>query len=286
MDYTVAHFTDQLDQVQAVFRHTADIDVSFPGLSALKKPPTRSASKDEDETADSLGPLVAESDKGYFSAVGSGSNRPRPQRKPAAAPQVTLPSFGLGVLGPRRSVLDPITGTNVDPIGRLQLTLDRGRDVKSGFAKGRADAAQQLRDINTTIDSLIKQKESVRSWIKHLLPRIGKLKEERANIAVKIKGGVNARMWRSSDIAVDLFVRWAMGLVSYFIRIARGINWVRRVEVGWFLWSCLGVVAAMLVFFFVTGDSPNGAPVSATMSASLSEMASASDMPSASVSAL
>ncbi|KAL1411099.1 hypothetical protein Q8F55_002049 [Vanrija albida] len=277
MDYTVSHFTAQLDQVQSVFRHTADVDVSFPGLDNLRKPPTRSASRDEDETADSLGPLVAESDKGYFSAVGAGSSRPRPPRKQPAAPQVPLPSFGLGVIGPRRSVLDPITGQHVDPIGRLQLTLERGRGVKNSMVDGRNAAAEQLRDINSTIDSLVKQKESVRSWIKHLLPRIGKLKEERANIIVKLKGGVNARMWRTSDIAVDLVVRWAMGLVSYFIRILRGINWVRRVDAGWLLWCSMGAIVAMLIYFFVTGDtSPSGVPTSAAVSASVSDMPSAS----------
>lgn len=282
MDFSLAHYIHQLDQVKTVFATAADVNIEFDGLDALRghgrKP---NAPREDDESADSVAPLRHDSDRGGFSAggnfsdgrfspIGNGVLAQRKSRKPQPTmPPVALPSFAFGLQAwPKRSTLDPTLGVPVDPIRRVELSCEKARQTTRDMAKEREETTKHLQGMVSTVNQLIYQKDEVRRWTKGVLDEIATLKEERNTVLLKIKGGLRPRMWRATDDATDLAARTIMSLFSYAIRVLRGVNWVRSVDAGWLAWALVGGMLAMLVFFYWVGsDVPVSAPAAAAVTA-------------------
>lgn len=254
MELAITHYLTQLDQVRQVFRSAADIDVTFTNLDDLRKP----LRIEHDEAADSLAPLLVDSDRGYFSASG------RPKRTPRRAPTISalsLPSFAHGLTAwPKRSTLDPTLGITTDPLHRVEFSCSKARDTLISMGDERAAATRTMQDMVGTINNFIEQKDLVRAWIKAANERLAQLRLEKANISIKIKGGVRPRMSRASDVATDLVARGVMSLFSYGIRIARALTWIRGVESAWLAWAIVGSLIALGIgFFWAAGGDVGGA---------------------------
>lgn len=266
MDSAISHYLSQLDEVRSVFRTAADVDVKFENLEALSRPARRDA---DDEEADHLGPLLAESDVNFSDRnkwASPRSPRPRPQLRQQPS---NLPSFAYGLQSwPKRSTVDPSLGVALDPFRRVELSCDKARSTVKEMDEQRAAATRQMQEMVTGVNQLIAQKDNVRAWAKAANERIVALKATKANKATKVRGGLFSSMWHGPgiDMATDLFVRACLAVFSYGIRVGRVVSWVRGR--GWLAWALLGAVLSMLVFFYLAGNASDGvSPIAAVASA-------------------
>lgn len=257
MDSAITHYLGQLDQVRSVFRTAADVEVKFENLDELSHPEKRDT---DDEEADRLGPLLAESDVNFSDR----NKRPNarssraPRQTPRQASNIsspTLPSFAYGLQAwPKRSTVDPTLGIPLDPFRRAELSCEKARATVRDMDEQRAAATRQMQEMVTGVNQLIMQKDNVRAWAKGANERIVGLKATKANKATKIRGGLFASMWNGPgiDIVTDMFVRSCLAVFSYGIRVGRVVSWVRGR--GWLAWALLGGVLSMLVFFYLAGS--------------------------------
>lgn len=248
METSVTHFLAQLGQVKAMFSSAADVDVEFNNLPAAPKSSPLDDDEDEDETADELYPLRSDSETGYR------SYRPRRQ---GTLPPSNLPVFAMGMQAawPKRSVVDPVLCVPVDPIRRLELSCQKAEAVEEEMEKSRKVVTKDLTTMVDTVNQLIRQKDIIRLWVKNQLDAIQGLKDEKANVQLKIKGGIKPRLWtwRFQDVAIDAGARTVMSFLSYLIRT---YNLGRRImSTGWLGWSMIVAVIAMVGFFYYVGDT-------------------------------
>lgn len=247
LDTSLSHYLAQLGQVRSMFMSAADIDVVFNNLPSLPRM-SLIDDEDEDETADELYPLRSDSETGYRSF--------RPRRQGSLPPH-NLPVFAMGMQAawPKRSVVDPVLCVPVDPIRRLELSCDKAREVEHEMKLSRQQATESLQQMVNTVNQLIRQKDIIRGWVRNQLDAIQALKDEKANVQLKIKGGIKPRLWtwRFQDVAIDTSARTVMSFLSYLIRT---YNLGRRVfSAGWMGWSLIVAVIAMVGFFYYVGDT-------------------------------
>lgn len=248
LDTSITHYIAQLGQVQAMFASAADVNIEFKNLPTAPKISPLDDDEDEDETADELYPLRSDSETGYRSF--------RPRRQ-GTVPPSNLPVFAMGMQAawPKRSVVDPVLCVPVDPIRRLELSCDKAQEVERDMKASREQATESLQQMVNTVNQLIRQKDIIRGWVKNQLDAIQGLKDEKANVQLKIKGGIKPRLWtwRFQDVAIDTSARTVMSFLSYLIRT---YNLGRRVMgAGWLGWAVIVAVIAMVGFFYYVGDT-------------------------------
>lgn len=246
MDITLTHYLSELDRAKSAFAYAADVAVEFENLPP---PPLLGLQRgdDEDETADELYPLRSDSETG---------GPPFRSRSQGAVPQIKLHTFGANMPPwPMRSVVDSLLDEPVNPIRRLELFCDKAQDTVRGMAVTRHQATESLQDMVLTVNQLIRQKDIIRGWVRNQLDTIQRLKEERANVQLKIKGGIKPRLWtwRFQDVAIDTSARTVMSFLSYLIRTYRLGR--RIVTSGWFLGAFVVATIAMGFLFYYVGDT-------------------------------
>lgn len=248
LDTSVTHYLAQLGQVQSMFASAADVDVEFKNLPVPPRASPEDEDEDEDETADELFPLRSDSETGYRSF--------RPRRQ-GTLPPSNLPVFAMGMQAawPKRSVVDPVLCVPVDPIRRLELSCDKAQDVEREMKISREQATDSLQQMVNTVNQLIRQKDIIRGWVRNQLDAIQGLKDEKANVQLKIKGGIKPRLWtwRFQDVAIDTLARGVMSSLSYLIRT---YNLGRRIMgAGWLGWGVIVAIIAMVTVFYYVGDT-------------------------------
>ena len=202
---SVKHYLAQIDQLTSVAKITAEVDMHFPNLVHIrlanaKKTETKAS---RGEAADVLGPLR----NVYESGSDSGSRRPSRQNS-LAKRKSTLPLLSVGIKPwPRRMSLDPDGVRRVDPITRTGLTIEYGRNHLKILMARRDDALGELQKMLTSLDSLVKQKDAVRSWTKSALERNRNLKSARDALHAEIEGNTSARLARIYDTVIDRAAR-------------------------------------------------------------------------------
>lgn len=249
METSVAHYLAQLGQVTAMFASAADVDVRFDNLPPAPKLSPLDDDEDEDETADELYPLRSDSETGY--------RHPFRPRRQGTLPPNNLPVFAMGMQAawPKRSVVDPVLCEPLDPIKRLELSCDKARAVQKDMANSRVNATKALDQMVETVNQLIRQKDIIRNWVKNQLDVIQGLKDEKANVQLKIRGGIRPRLWtwRFQDVAIDAGARTVMSFLSYLIRT---YNFGRKImSAGWLGWAVIVAGIAMVGFFYYVGDT-------------------------------
>lgn len=71
----------------------------------------------------------------------------------------------------RRTALDPTGTMRIDPIKRVEVTLDHARSRHLAMLRARQTTTAALHEIILQVDARIKQKDEVRLWTKAALER-------------------------------------------------------------------------------------------------------------------
>ncbi|KAK4689427.1 hypothetical protein P7C73_g655, partial [Tremellales sp. Uapishka_1] len=210
MNQALAHYLAQIDQVRTMAKITVGVDTQWPGLESLDTTYRKVLTEEPanmDEAQDLLAPLRSPE---------SGSDRPRPPINGARRRKSTLGSTPLPPLysfgfkpWPRRTSLDPSGTTQVDPIRKVELTLDYAHDQRQEMVTRRNQATRQLQNMIGEIDAMVKQKDAVRTWTKSALDQ----------------GNSRAKMGRVKDRVYDTLVR---SVLSPLFRGVFGVFWLAR----------------------------------------------------------
>lgn len=88
-------------------------------------------------------------------------------------PSTAVHAFGLKPWS-RRTALDPSGAMRIDPIRRVELTLEHARARHLDMLRARETATDALHDMIQEVDSRIKQKDEVRDWTKAALERVSR----------------------------------------------------------------------------------------------------------------
>jgi hypothetical protein len=214
----VRHYLAQIDQLSAVSKITAEVDIDFPNLSPLRSfHAKRLELKAARGEAEILSPVKRSSV--YESASETGSRRPSrrnslvlPKRKLSIGTLPPLLSLGIQPW-PRRTSLDPTGKHKVNPIRRAELTINHAKTQHAALTSRRDEALSSLQRMIASIDSLIKQKDAVRSWTKAALDTSRSLRSTRDTLQAELDGNTSARLARVYDAIFDRSARmviWPM----------------------------------------------------------------------------
>jgi len=271
-DDSMRHYFAQVNQVQRVAKVSAQVDLVWPDLQGLQHtyaPYSKSDGQGEDK--DNLAPLRGPRSNPLSERRQSmnGNARPNPSKRKATM-QIALPQIiGFGMTPwPRRSSLDPTGTSRVDPIRRLELTLDHARSQGDDMLRRRAETTRELQSMIGRIDALIRQKDAVRSWTKAALEQNRSLQLAVDSLNRQIRGDSRARMGRMKDRIYDTLVRQ---LLSPLFRGIFGVFYIGRWVWGlrssrtrqesvrglkgapWGVWGFAALIVGLGLFFYYIG---------------------------------
>jgi hypothetical protein len=138
IDDAIRHYLAQVGQLQIVTKTSAEVELVFPGLDALR------------------------------AVYDDGS----PRRRWNTPPMPDLYSFGIQPWS-RRTALDPTGTKRIDPISRVVVTLDHARSSHDDMIRARRAAVDVLHGLIVEVDTRIRRKDSVRAWTKAALEQVG-----------------------------------------------------------------------------------------------------------------
>lgn len=265
VDDRVRHYLAQIDQLALVSKSTAEVDVHFPNLAPIRHLYSKKADPKatHGEAADILAPL--RQSMAHDSASGSDTRRMVSRQNSSVTASRKKASLGplpqiyaLGVKPwPRRTALSPNGSEWVNPIRRVELTLEHAHQQHVRLQTRRDEALSALQRMITAIDAMIKQKDAVRHWTKAVLESTRSLRNTADGIKADLNGDLTRRLKRLSDTSLDRLVR---SFVGPLLQLALGgVGWSRWVvsrrneearrsfrrsggRVGWAGWICWGIV--------------------------------------------
>lgn len=272
----VRHYFAQIDQLTSVLKTTAEVDVTFANLGPIRMAYARkpdSKSLRVGEQADVLGPLRSPHDSGSGTESRRSGSRQNSvaaaRRKASLGPAHLPPILAMGMKPwPRRTSLDPDGTARVNPMRRVELTINYARNYHSTILRRRDETLVQLRSMISTIDSLIKQKDALRSWTKAALESNRNLRNTRDSLIADLKGNTSLRMGRFRDALIDGGVRTILGpLAQVFLFFSMWFKWFipwsdggtartirrRRMAARGEKAGYCGVLGRLLVFTLVVG---------------------------------
>lgn len=245
IDDSFRHYLAQIEQVRTVAKVSADVETVWPDVDTLK----RSFSV---EGGESTGEFVR--------------NTPR-RKSTLSTPLPSLFNFGIKPW-PRRATLESDGITRVDPVRRVELTIDRARSQRETMGRRRVGVTRELQSMIGRIDALIRQKDAVRSWTKAASEQNRSLQHAVDTLHRQIRGDSRARMGRMKDRVYDTLVRrllsplfrgvfgvfymgrWVWGLRSPHGRVesVRGLR-----GAPWRVWGSGAVIVGLVAFFYFIG---------------------------------
>ena len=207
---SIRHYLSQIDQIQNVARLSAEVEMSWPNLGQLQREYIMPSlpgeeGEDEDNSASQSGPHDNANGSDWHAKVTNGrSNLKRKTTLSTALP--SLFSFGMKPW-PRRSSLDPAGTSRVDPIRRVELTVDHVKSQEVDMTVRRGRTLRDMQSMIGRIDALIRQKDAVRNWTKTALEQNRSLQHAVDSLHRQIRGDSRARMGRLKDRIYDTTIR-------------------------------------------------------------------------------
>jgi len=283
VDENMRHFLSQIDQLQYVAKISAEVDTVWPDLERLQTAYNhRSRGEIAGDDEDTVAPLRASRDgsigldkgpdKRLANGLPNGNARPRAPRRKTTFSNPLPPIYNFGIKPwPRRSSLDP-TGTNrVNPVRRMELTLEHARSQGEDMLRRRGDTTRELQSMIGRIDALIRQKDAVRSWTKAALEENRFLQYTVDSLHRQIRGDSRARMGRLKDRIYDTLVRqilsplfrgifgvfhvgrwvWSLRSSSSRQRYGSGVRGLKNMP--WGVWGFGAVVVGLVAVFWYIG---------------------------------
>ena len=283
IDDSMRHYLSQIDQMRTVAKVSAEVDTVWPELERLQAAYLHRRSADGlGENQDVLSGLRGPRDDSPALDRRSvtGTIRSQPKRKGTlSTPLPPLYNSGINPW-PRRSSIDSTGTSRVNPIHRVELTLNHARSQGEDMFRRGGETTRELQSMIGRIDALIRQKDAVRSWTKAALEQNRSLQHAVDSLHRKIRGDSRARMGRLKDRIYDTLVRrllsplfrgvfgvfyigrWIWSLRSSNSRQQHGVRGLK--DAPWGVWGFATVIVALVGFFYYFGGEEGGVRILST----------------------
>ncbi|ORY34806.1 hypothetical protein BCR39DRAFT_556311 [Naematelia encephala] len=239
LDETMSHFLAQADHLALAAKVTAEAESTWPNLDSIRAVYRSDVFQEPHDIG---------------------------QRRKSLIPR--LQDFSVKPW-PRRTSLDPSGTRQVNPITRVELTIEHAKSRRSDMNRYRAETTRDLQRMIRQIDGLMRQKDAVRAWAKTARERHRNLQLSVDQLQRQLRGNTHVRWGRMTDTLLDtVWRRIASPIFKSFFGVFYVGKWfwslrhpstrvgTRPNERGpemWGWWSILVGLGSIIAFFWWLG---------------------------------